>query len=84
MTERSDTRKPEQIVMLRRRKDGPVQQLKRTALIPAIKRGKLLRTDEYSIDGISWSQLDHHPQLKKIFDEMESTAQPPSSGEGKM
>jgi hypothetical protein len=37
-------------------------------LFQAIKNGKLLATDEYSLDGKNWVKLGSHDQLKKYLD----------------
>lgn len=47
------------------------------SLIDAIREGKLERTDEFSGDGLHWSVLGEHHQLKQCFPEPEPTPEPP-------
>ena len=43
-------------------------------LFQAIKNGKLLATDEYSLDGKNWVKLGSHDQLKKYLDKTSTKA----------
>ncbi|CAI2718881.1 hypothetical protein [Nitrospina watsonii] len=38
-------------------------------LAVAIRKGKLRRDDEFSLDGTRWSRLDANPQLARLFPE---------------
>ena len=44
-------------------------------MFQAIKNGKLLASDEYSLDGKNWVKLGSHDQLKKYLDKTPAKAE---------
>ena len=57
---------PEKISL--RRGNRVMKEFSTRLLFQAIKNGKLLATDEYSLDGKNWVKLGSHDQLKKYLD----------------
>ena len=49
-------------------------------LFQAIKKGKLLATDEYSLDGQHWVKLGIHKQLGKYLKKTASSSDEPDPG----
>jgi TPR repeat protein len=58
--------KPKKIIHFKRG-DGIVIFFASKSIVPAIKKGGLIGSDQISSDGESWFRLDKHPQLAHLF-----------------
>ena len=58
--------KPKKIIHLKRG-NGIVILFASNALVPAIKKGVLIGSDQVSSNGENWFRLDKHPQLSYLF-----------------
>ena len=58
--------KPKKIIRFKR-DNGVVILFASNALVPAIKKGALIGSDQVSSDGKNWFRLDKHPQLTHLF-----------------
>jgi hypothetical protein len=59
--------KPKKIIHFKRDDNGIVIFFASKAIVPAIKKGILIGSDQISSDGKSWFRLDKHPQLVGLF-----------------
>ncbi len=62
-----------------RRGDRVVEKVSVPSLIGGIKKGKLRRTDEISMDGNRWVELGEHRKLGRLFASVENTPSSPPS-----
>lgn len=70
------TAKPQMPEKVSLRRGGKVTLNYSTRLLfQAIKNGKMLATDEYSLDGRHWAQLGRHKQLAKYLKKAPSSDQ---------
>jgi TPR repeat protein len=74
--------KPKKIIHFKR-DNGIVTCFASNAIVPAIKKGVLVGSDQISSNGESWFRLDKHPQLSYLFttqlQEKTNSSQPNSS-----